>query len=252
MYAVLTLKVGVLKFVTLLEVFMDYFRPAGERGGADFGWLKSKHTFSFGQYYDPQHMGVSVLRVINDDHVIGGAGFATHGHENMEIISYVLDGVIAHKDSFGNEYQVPAGDIQIMSAGKGVTHSEYNASKTDDLKFLQIWIQPNVMGIEPRYGQKSVKQQGPLTALVTADGKNGSLKMMQDAGLYRLQLKPNETFELNANDRVGYIHCIDGGATVGGHAMGPGDGAGMIKTSQATVVAGAKGITALWFDLPKV
>lgn len=231
---------------------MDYFRPAGERGSADFGWLQSKHSFSFGQYHDKEHMGISVLRVINDDHVKAGAGFGTHGHQDMEIISYVLDGVIEHKDSFGNQYQVPAGDVQIMSAGKGVTHSEYNASKTQGLDFLQIWIQPNVKGIEPRYEQKNIKQNGKLTALVTSDGRKGSLTMMQDAGLYRLQLKPNESFKLSVKDRTGYIHLIEGKATVGNHAMGPGDGAGMIKTKKITVEAGASGLTALWFDLPKI
>ncbi len=229
---------------------MDYIRPANERGGADFGWLQSKHSFSFGQYHDPKHMGISELRVINDDHVIGGAGFGTHGHQNMEIISYVLDGVIEHKDSFGNEYQVPAGDIQIMSAGKGVTHSEYNASQSEGLDFLQIWIQPNVTGIEPRYEQKNIEQTGPLTALVTADGRDGSLTMMQDAGMYRLVLKAHESLDVFAKNRTGYLHIIEGKALVNDHAMGAGDGAGMIKTEQATVLAGPEGLTALWFDLP--
>ena len=229
---------------------MDYFRPANERGTADFGWLKSKHSFSFGNYYDPSHIGISSLRVINDDHVVGGVGFSTHGHQNMEIISYVLDGVIEHKDSFGNEYQVPAGDVQIMSAGKGVTHSEYNASKTDDLKFLQIWIQPNVTDIEPRYEQDNIKQNGALTPLVTSDGRDGSLKMMQDANMYRLELEPGDSIELDSYDRTGYLHIIVGEANVGEHFMKAGDGAGMTKTNMATVTAKDHKLTALWFDLP--
>ncbi len=229
---------------------MEYFRPANERGSSNFGWLQSKHTFSFGQYYDPEHMGISVLRVINDDYVVGGAGFATHGHQNMEIISYVLDGMIEHKDNFGNQYQIQSGDIQIMSAGKGVTHSEYNASKTKPLKFLQIWIQPNVDGIEPRYEQKNIKQSGKLTALVTSDGKDGSLKMMQDANLFRLVLEPSESFDLSINNRTGYIHIISGEATLGNNAMQPGDGIGITTNYQTTLQAGSKGLTALFFDLP--
>lgn len=229
---------------------MEYFRPSNERGTADFGWLQSKHSFSFGQYYDPQHMGISALRVINDDHVIGGAGFSTHGHQNMEIISYVLEGVIEHKDNFGNQYQVPAGDIQIMSAGKGVTHSEYNASKKEPLKFLQIWIQPNVTGIEPRYEQKSVAQQGPLTPLVTSDGREGSLKMMQDANLFRLVLKPNESIVLSTKERSAYLHMIEGEGKVANSQMYSGDGFGTTSSEQLTTQAGNKGMTALWFDLP--
>lgn len=229
---------------------MHYFRPSNERGSVDLGWLKSKHTFSFGHYYDAEHMGISALRVINDDLVKGGAGFSTHGHQDMEIISYVLDGVIEHKDNFGNQYQVPAGDIQIMSAGRGVTHSEYNASQTDSLKFLQIWIQPNVKGIEPRYEQKSVAQQGPLTPLVTSDGREGSLKMMQDANLYRLVLKPNEFIVLSAKERAAYLHIIQGDAEVANSQMYPGDGFGTTSSEQLTVKSGSSGLTALWFDLP--
>ncbi|MFK8011778.1 MAG: pirin family protein [Marinicellaceae bacterium] len=230
---------------------MDYFRQANQRGVADFGWLKSKHSFSFGEYYDTKHMGYSVLRVINDDHVIGGAGFGTHGHANMEIISYVLNGVIEHKDNFGNKLQVPAGDIQIMSAGKGVTHSEYNVSKNEGLDFLQIWIQPNVSNIEPRYEQAKIKQNGPLTPLVTSDGRDGSLTMMQDANLYRLKLNPNESYQLSVDQRSGYLHLVEGNASVGDIKMKAGDGAGMTKTKKATVQAGQTGIVALWFDLPK-
>jgi redox-sensitive bicupin YhaK (pirin superfamily) len=137
---------------------MIILRPANERGTANFGWLDSKHSFSFGRYYDPEHMGFSALRVINDDSVAPGAGFATHGHRDMEIISYVLQGSIAHKDSEGNVEVLPAGEFQLMSAGSGITHSEYNASQTDPLKFLQIWIQPNTLGSSPGYQQKNFGQ----------------------------------------------------------------------------------------------
>ncbi|MCW9028603.1 MAG: pirin family protein, partial [Kangiella sp.] len=129
-------------------------RRANERGNFDFGWLNTSHTFSFGHYYDPKFMGYESLRVINDDKVRAGAGFQTHGHQNMEIVSYVLEGALAHKDSMGNVERLPAGEFQLMSAGTGVTHSEYNPSKTDDLEFLQIWIMPNEYGIEPGYQQK--------------------------------------------------------------------------------------------------
>ncbi|MFT7411416.1 MAG: redox-sensitive bicupin YhaK (pirin superfamily), partial [Oleispira sp.] len=127
---------------------MFYFRAATARGNANFGWLKSLHTFSFGNYYDPDHMGISVLRVINDDIVAPGAGFDNHGHRDMEIISYILEGSIEHKDSMGNQFVVPAGDVQRMTAGTGIMHSEFNASKTEPLKFLQIWISPNLKGVK--------------------------------------------------------------------------------------------------------
>jgi redox-sensitive bicupin YhaK (pirin superfamily) len=126
---------------------MKYIRKSEDRGVANFGWLQSKHSFSFGQYHDPKHMGVSVLRVINDDIVMPGQGFGEHGHRDMEIISYVIEGALKHDDNTGNSYVVPAGDVQRMSAGRGVTHSEFNASSTDKVKFLQIWIQPNVRGV---------------------------------------------------------------------------------------------------------
>ena len=154
---------------------MIYHRPSYERGSANFGWLDSKHSFSFGNYYDPEHMGVSALRVINDDTVTPGAGFGKHGHRDMEIISYVLDGAIEHKDSQGNQFVVKAGEVQRMSAGTGITHSEFNHSEDDALRFLQIWIIPNEMGIEPEYEQKLIEQNGKMTPLASPDGVDGSL-----------------------------------------------------------------------------
>jgi len=227
---------------------MYYLRRGKERGGASFGWLNSKHSFSFGHYYDPKHMGFSVLRVINDDTVKPGAGFDTHGHRDMEIISYVLDGAIAHKDSMGQEYVVPAGDIQRMSAGTGVTHSEFNHSKSEPLHFLQIWIEPNKKGIAPSYEQKTVAQKGPLTPLVTADGHDGSLSMQQDASIYRLKLKAGEQLQLDTQQRSGYLHVIGGAAEVNDHLLQAGDALGASKES-LTVSAQAD-LTALWFDLP--
>lgn len=246
---------------------MDYFRPADERGLADFGWLHSRHSFSFGAYHDPQHMGFSVLRVINDDTVQGGAGFDTHGHQNMEIISYVLEGSIEHQDSMGNQYTVPAGDIQVMSAGSGVRHSEYNCSPTVPLKFLQIWIEPNRQNIEPNYQQASIQtlSSQPLTALVTSDGRDESLMMQQDANLYRLTLKPAHATadELNhhhvdlsiPSDRCGYLHVIDGELRVNDQLLQPGDALGLglndSKPQQLEIYHVAGHAKALWFDLPR-
>ena len=160
---------------------MNYTRAANARGSVDFGWLQSQHTFSFGSYQDPAHMGVSVLRVINEDRVAPGAGFDTHGHRDMEIISYVRSGAIRHEDSMGHQFVLPAGEVQVMSAGSGVTHSEFNASNTEPLHFLQIWIEPNRLGTAPRYEQRQITQNGALTPLVTGDGRDGSLTMQQDA-----------------------------------------------------------------------
>ncbi|KUJ83487.1 pirin family protein [Microbulbifer flavimaris] len=230
---------------------MDYIRRAGERGRANFGWLESRHSFSFGSYFDPRHMGVSALRVINDDRVRGGGGFPAHGHRDMEIISYVLEGAIEHRDSTGNRYVVPAGEVQRMSAGRGIKHSEYNSSRKENLRFLQIWIEPNVTGIEPGYEQARIQQQGPLTALVTADGRDGSLSMHQDASLSRLRLAPGEEFTLETGGRTGYLHLIDGGARIGGDTFSEGDGIGFITTREQSVIAGSDGVEALWFDLPK-
>lgn len=190
---------------------MLYQRRADERGRANFGWLDSRHTFSFGHYHDPKHMGISALRVINDDTVAPGAGFDTHGHRDMEIISYVLSGAIEHQDSMGNKFVVPAGDVQRMTAGTGITHSEYNHSKTEALKFLQIWILPNQRNLPPGYEQKAIEQRGRLTPLVTPDGRDGSLIVHQDASIYRIQLQDGETEALDTSRGVGYLHVIEGG-----------------------------------------
>jgi len=233
---------------------MFYYRAAESRGKANFGWLNSQHTFSFGEYYDADHMGISTLRVINDDVVAPGAGFGNHGHRDMEIISYILEGSIEHKDSMGNQFTVPAGEVQRMSAGTGIMHSEFNASKTEPLKFLQIWITPNVTGIKPSYEQMPIVQSSTMTALVTPDGRDGSLSIHQDASIYRLKLKSGESYDLIAQKRVGYLHVIEGSSVEEnsvnvGKGLKAGDGLGIIK-DQLSVTAGEDGLVALWFDLP--
>lgn len=230
---------------------MISIRPSHERGKADFGWLKSRHTFSFGEYYDQRHMGVSVLRVINDDRVAPGAGFSTHGHSDMEIISYVLDGEIAHKDSEGNVATLPAGEFQLMSAGSGIRHSEFNPSKDQSLHFLQIWIRPNVYGVAPGYQQKDFGQLPGLTLVASPDGADGSLTIRQDAKLYQLLLQPGTDANLPANVARNYfVHLIDGELTVDNAELSPGDGAHISQTAGLDLKAGANPVRALVFDLP--
>ncbi|WP_444925918.1 pirin family protein [Microbulbifer sp. TRSA002] len=231
---------------------MYYFRPSQERGQARFGWLDSKHTFSFGHYYDPNHMGFSALRVINDDTVKAGAGFDSHGHRDMEIISYILEGAIEHRDSEGNHFVVPAGEVQRMSAGKGITHSEYNHSKSENLRFLQIWVHPNQRGIQPAYEQRTINQTSMLTPLVTPSGRDNSLKIHQDTSLYRLQIEPGEILQLDTWQRPGYLHIIDGDIIIINYRrLSAGDGLGIFKEI-IRLKAATDGATALWFDLPIV
>lgn len=226
-----------------------YIRRATQRGKANFGWLNSHHSFSFGSYYDPAHMGVSVLRVINDDIVKGGYGFDTHGHRDMEIISYIVAGAIEHQDSTGNRFIVPAGEVQRMSAGSGIMHSEYNASKTDDLNFLQIWIKPNINGMTPSYEQKRIEQDGKLTPLANPTGDNGALKLHQDATLYRLVLQQGETIPLELPGRIGYLHIIKGDVKTANDSLSAGDGIAL-NSGERLDLAATSPLEALWFDLP--
>ncbi|WP_462175541.1 pirin family protein [Pseudoalteromonas gelatinilytica] len=228
---------------------MKYIRKSEDRGKANLGWLDSKHSFSFGRYFDPKHMGLSVLRVINDDTVKPGAGFGTHGHRDMEIISYVIKGALKHKDSTGNEYIVPAGEVQRMSAGRGVMHSEFNASNSEEVKFLQIWIQPDVKGIEPSYEQKAVLRKGELTPIVTPNGMDGSLSMNQDASIYRLELESGKNFTLETESRVGYLHIIQGELVIDEQSYAAGDAFALSKNEKENLIA-LTDIEALWFDLP--
>lgn len=233
---------------------MTYIRKADERGAINLGWLTSKHSFSFGSYYDAAYMGHSALRVINDDCVQGGAGFDKHSHADMEIISYVLEGALKHRDSMGNEFIVPAGEVQRMSAGTGITHSEFNESSSAPVKFLQIWIEPGQRGLEPSYQQAQISQSSPLTPIVTADGRADSLTLNQDAFLYRLQLEPGESHQLSLENRSGYLHIIEGALSleVSGktHKLKAGDAIGLNAEDESILPHAENKLTALWFDLP--
>lgn len=231
---------------------MITLRHSEDRGRANFGWLDSKHTFSFGNYYDAQHMGFSALRVINDDIVQPGAGFETHGHRDMEIISYVLEGTIEHKDSEGNVQTLPAGEFQLMSAGKGIYHSEYNGSDSENLRFLQIWIQPNTFGQQPGYQQKDFGHQPGLTTIATPSGENGTLHIKQDATLHQLILEPNQSIELNIpTERKLYVHQVKNTAQIDGIQIQPGDGAKIEAVTKVKFHNSTNAIsTSLVFELP--
>jgi redox-sensitive bicupin YhaK (pirin superfamily) len=225
-------------------------RRSEERGPANHGWLQSRHSFSFGSYYDPRHMGVSALRVINDDKVAAGAGFAPHSHQDMEIISYVKKGTIEHKDSMGNVEKLPAGEFQLMTAGTGVTHSEYNPSSSESLEFLQIWIIPNQTGLEPGYQQKRFEPRPGLQLIASPDAREGSLRLHQDACLYQLQLPAGESAShALAPGRKAYLHVVSGSLRVQGEEFGEGDGATISDVDNIDFEALAES-EALLFDLP--
>ena len=231
---------------------MEYIRKAHERGHAQFSWLDSHHTFSFGGYYDPAHMGFSNLRVINDDTVKPGAGFETHGHANMEIVSYITQGTIAHQDSTGNQYTIPQGELQRMTAGRGIEHSEFNFSQSEPLKFLQIWIEPQQRNIPPSYEQKTIESQPGLQLVVSPKGEADSLSINADTSIYRLQLNDNESTELTRQEnRWGYLHIVQGSLTINDEAFQTGDGIGVVNT-QALNIQAHENSVALWFDLPPV
>jgi redox-sensitive bicupin YhaK (pirin superfamily) len=206
---------------------MMELRPAAARGLANFGWLHSQHSFSFGSYYDPQHMGFSDLLVINEDRVRQGRGFDTHGHRDMEIFSYVLDGALEHKDSMGTGSVIRPGDVQMMSAGSGVRHSEYNASRTELVHFLQIWIVPDRQGVPPRYQQRHFspeEKRGRLRLIISPDGAEGSLSVYQDARVHAGLFDGDEQqrFELPAN-RFAYVHVARGAIDINGQHLVAGD-----------------------------
>lgn len=228
---------------------MDYIRRSEARGSANFGWLDSKHSFSFGQYYDPLHMGYSALRVINDDTVAAGRGFDTHGHHDMEIITYVTAGALEHKDTLGNEFVVEAGEVQRMTAGTGIMHSEYNHSNHEPVKFFQIWVQPNERGLTPTYQQARIQQNGALTPLVTPAGEADSLIVHQSVSLSRLML-PADGQQVLKTDRTGYLHIVGGSAEIDGTPFSTGDALGSSGTPLKVVAKGA--FEALWFDLPPI
>jgi len=232
---------------------MTTLRPSTARGHANHGWLDSYHTFSFANYYDPAHMGVSNLRVINDDTVMPGQGFGTHGHQDMEIVSYVLDGALEHKDSMGNGSVIRPGDLQRMSAGTGVRHSEYNPSPTEPVHFLQIWLVPNRTGVQPGYEQKHFPledRRGRLVLLVSPDGRDGSLSAHQDGLLYGTLLEAGETVEHPlAAGRRAYVHVARGSIAVNGTPLGSGDGA-TLESVDHVRLEGLGHAEVLLFDLP--
>jgi redox-sensitive bicupin YhaK (pirin superfamily) len=228
-------------------------RRAKDRGHANHGWLDSYHTFSFADYYDPRHMGLSNLRVINDDTVAPGRGFSIHGHRDMEIVSYVLDGALEHKDGMGNGSVIRPGDVQRMSAGRGVMHSEYNHSTTATVHFLQIWLRPNAKGVEPSYEQRHFapkERNGRLVLLVSPDGREGSIASHQDALLFGALLQAGDGLghEL-APRRHAYVHVARGSARVNGELLADGDGAAIIDANTVKLV-GIEAAELLLFDLP--
>ena len=229
-------------------------RKAEDRGRANFGWLDSRHSFSFGHYYDPEHMGFGPLRVINDDRVAPGGGFATHPHSDMEIISYVLEGALEHKDSIGTGSVIRPGDVQRMSAGSGIRHSEYNHSDSEPVHFLQIWLLPNEEGLTPSYEQKTFadgEKRGRLRLVASRDGRDGSVRIHQDADLYASLLDKGEavTHRLAAGRR-GWIQVVRGAVAVNGKALRAGDGAAASELPELTVTAAADRSEVLLFDLP--
>jgi redox-sensitive bicupin YhaK (pirin superfamily) len=204
-------------------------RKSQDRGYADHGWLKSFHSFSFANYYDPQHMGFGNLRVINEDRIAPGTGFGTHGHRDMEIISYVLEGNLAHKDTLGNVKGIPPGDVQRMSAGTGVMHSEYNHSQRDLVHFLQIWIEPKQHGVPPSYEQKRFStedKKGRLRLVASPDGAEGSVRIHQDAWVYASVLDGADavSYLLPARHKA-YVHVARGAVELNGERLSAGDGA---------------------------
>ncbi len=231
---------------------MQYFRPSGERGHADFGWLDSRHSFSFGQYRDPDHSGFGALRVINEDRVTPGAGFETHGHKDMEIISYVLEGALEHKDSIGTGSVIRPGEVQRMTAGRGIRHSEFNHSKTKPVHFLQIWITPEREGLEPGYEQKAFPKTdrlGKLFLLGSRDGRESSVTIHQDVDLYGALLEPKGTVTFDIREaRKVWLQVARGTLEANGQTLRAGDGLGLSEDGALSVTA-ADETEFLLFDL---
>jgi len=228
-------------------------RQAADRGHADHGWLDTRHTFSFGGYYDARFLGFRVLRVINEDRVAPGQGFPTHAHRDMEIISYVLEGGLEHRDSLGTGSVIRPGDVQRMSAGTGVRHSELNASTSEPVHFLQIWIEPATTGIAPGYEQKAFSDEdkrGRLRLVASPDGADGSVTIHQDVRVYATRLAPGlEVVHRLAPGRHAWVQVARGALSLGGQRLGEGDGAAVSDESTLKLVGG-KDAEALVFDLP--
>ena len=231
---------------------MITLRKSGERGQADHGWLKSAHSFSFADYYDPKHMGYGNLRVINEDRIAPGTGFGTHGHRDMEIISYVLEGALAHKDNMGNGTAIVPGDVQRMSAGRGVLHSESNHAPKATTHFLQIWIEPDVRGIEPGYEQKhfsAADKRGRLRLVASPDAQDGSVTIHADARLYAGLLDGDDAVQLPLDPaRKTYVHLVRGALRVNGLALSAGDAA-QLGNEPSLSLAEGRDAEVLVFDL---
>jgi len=231
---------------------MIQVRKSTERGHANHGWLDSWHTFSFSSYYDPEYMGFSSLRVINDDRIAAGAGFPTHAHRDMEIVTYLLEGALEHKDSMGNGSVIHAGEVQRLTAGTGITHSEYNASDSDPIRLLQIWIQPDQTGLTPGYEQKmfsAAEKQGRLRLVASADGRDGSVTIHQDANLHAGLLGESDKIRHTlAPGRRAYLQVARGEVEVNGLGLSEGDGAAITGEEEINFTTGTSA-EILLFDL---
>jgi quercetin 2,3-dioxygenase len=229
-------------------------RKGNERGYADHGWLQSYHSFTFASYYDPRHMGFGPLRVINEDRVSPGRGFGTHGHRDMEIISYVLAGTLAHQDTLGNGSSLHYGDVQCMSAGRGVMHSEFNRSGSEPLHFLQIWIEPNVAGIAPNYEEAhfdAASKHGKLCTIASPDGRDGSMRIHQDAVVYATILGTGARIaHALAPGRLAYVHVVRGKVAVNGLSLVGGDALKIADLERVSLEDGDDA-EVLVFDLPR-
>jgi len=233
---------------------MITLRPADQRGRTAIDWLDSRHSFSFSDYYDPAHMGYRSLRVINDDRVAPGGGFGRHPHRNMEIVTYVLEGALEHRDSLGTGSVIRAGDVQRMTAGTGIYHSEFNPSDAEPVHFLQIWLLPEALNLRPGYEQRAAAELaggGPLRLLASRDGRDGSVRIHQDADLYASLLDNEEAVtHALAPGRRAWIQVVRGAVAVNGKSLRPGDGAAVSELPDLTVTATADGSEFLLFDLP--
>jgi redox-sensitive bicupin YhaK (pirin superfamily) len=231
---------------------MIHIRKSDQRGHANLGWLDSRFTFSFAEYFDPEHVEFRTLRVMNDDHIAGGGGFPTHPHRDMEIVTYVLEGSLAHKDSMGNGSVIKPGDVQYMSAGTGVAHSEFNASDNQPVHMYQIWMFPDKKGYTPVYDQKHFdesEKQGKLRLVASPDGRDGSVKIRQDNKLFATVLAPGETVKHTLNPkRHAYVQVARGSVTLNGKPLATGDGAA-ISEEKALELTGVENAEVLLFDL---
>jgi quercetin 2,3-dioxygenase len=227
-------------------------RASDARGQADFGWLKARYSFSFNNYYDPKHMGFRSLRVINEDRVAPGKGFPTHSHNDMEILTYVLEGAIEHRDSLGSGEVLRSGEVQYMSAGTGVRHSEFNPSAEATLHLLQIWLEPNEIGAKPAYGQKRfpiAEEPDRLHLVASTDGRDGSIQIRSDAELLIGKLSAGTKLEHTLKLGNGWLQVVRGGATVQGQQLRAGDGLALSDETKLSIQAQSEGAEILLFDL---